>query len=71
MIIPIRCTCGKPIAHLYNKYIEYIRDEEEQDPQNAASVNISRQTFLEKTLGLKRYCCKIQITTSTNLMDKI
>lgn len=71
MIIPIRCmTCGKPVAQKYLDYLEYLRNEKEVDNDEGV-VDVSRQEFLEKKLGLKRYCCKKEITTSVNLMDKI
>ena len=69
MLIPIRCmSCGKPVANLYLKYLENIRKEKEE---TTSVVNISRQNYLEKELGLKRYCCKKEITTCVDLMDKI
>jgi len=69
MLIPIRCmSCGKPVANLYLKYLEHIKREKEQVGE---IVNISRQEYLEKELGLKRYCCKKEITTCVDLMDKI
>jgi DNA-directed RNA polymerase subunit N (RpoN/RPB10) len=69
MLIPIRCmSCGKPVANLYLKYLEHIRKEKEE---TTPTVNISRQKYLESELGLKRYCCKKEITTCIDLMDKI
>lgn len=61
-------SCGKPVAQLYLKYLDYIRKEKEE---TGAIVNISRQNYLETELGLKRYCCKKEITTCVDLMDKI
>lgn len=44
-MIPIRCySCGKPIAHLWEKYKEIIRSESPKDALDE--------------LGLKRYCCR-------------
>lgn len=72
MIIPIRCmTCGKPVAQKYRKYLEYLGNEKEVEPNSNGTVNVSRQEFLEKVLGLRRYCCKKEIISSVNLMDKI
>lgn len=35
MIIPIRCyTCGKPIAHLWNKYNEQLQLERNKELRN-------------------------------------
>jgi len=46
MIIPIRCfSCGKPIAHLWEKFKERVAKGEP-----AGKV-------LDE-LGLKRYCCR-------------
>jgi DNA-directed RNA polymerase subunit N (RpoN/RPB10) len=65
-------TCGKPVANKYLEYLDFLREEKEVVPNRVdGSVNITRQEFLEKKLGLKRYCCKKEITTSVNLMDKI
>lgn len=72
MIIPIRCmTCGKPVAQKYLDYLEYLRNEKETEPDSNGVVDVSRQDFLEKKLGLRRYCCKKEIISSVNLMDKI
>lgn len=46
MIIPIRCfSCGKPIAHLWEKFKEKIAKGEKAEK------------VLDE-LGLKRYCCR-------------
>ncbi len=46
MIIPIRCfSCGKPIAHLWEKFKQKV--ESGQDPKQALDE-----------LGIKRYCCR-------------
>ena len=46
MIIPIRCfSCGKPIAHLWEKYKKEI-----EKGRNANEVL--------NELGIKRYCCR-------------
>jgi len=45
-MIPIRCfTCGKPIAHLWQKYKEKIEKGEDA------------KKVLDE-LGLERYCCR-------------
>ncbi len=44
-MIPIRCySCGKPIAHLWEKYKEITKSESPKDALDE--------------LGLKRYCCR-------------
>ena len=46
MIIPIRCfSCGKPVAHLWEKYCEKVKAREE------------KKKVLDE-LGLERYCCR-------------
>ena len=46
MIIPIRCfSCGKPVGHLYEEYLERI--EKGEQPKKILDV-----------LGLERYCCR-------------
>jgi DNA-directed RNA polymerase subunit N (RpoN/RPB10) len=46
MIIPIRCySCGKPVAHLYEDYLEKVK------------LGMPKKQALDE-LGLKRYCCR-------------
>ena len=46
MIIPIRCmSCGKPIAHLWEKYKDRVAKGE--NPEKVLD-----------DLGLERYCCR-------------
>lgn len=57
MIIPIRCfSCGKPIAHLYEKYKERIDKGED------------RKKVLDE-LGLQRYCCRTMFLGHVDLID--
>jgi DNA-directed RNA polymerase subunit N len=59
MIIPVRCfTCGKPIAHLYNTYLERIQRGE--NPQKVLN-----------DLGLERYCCRRMLMTHVDLIDEV
>lgn len=59
MIIPVRCfTCGKPIAHLYDAFVEKTRRGE--DP---------KKVFEE--LGLERYCCRRMLMTHVDLIDEV
>ncbi len=58
MIIPIRCfSCGKPIAHLYEKYLELIKKE---SPKKAL-----------EDLGIERYCCRAMFLTHVELIDTV
>lgn len=57
MIIPIRCwSCGKPIAHLWEKYKEKVANGD--DP---------KKTMDE--LGLERYCCRSMFLGHVDLVD--
>ncbi len=59
MIIPIRCmTCGKPVAHLWEKYQEMIKK------------GMKPATVLDK-LGLERYCCRSLFLTHVDMSEKI
>lgn len=49
-------TCGKPVAHLWEKYKKEV--ESGKDPKKV----------LDK-LGLKRYCCRSLFLTNTDLID--
>jgi DNA-directed RNA polymerase subunit N (RpoN/RPB10) len=58
MIIPIRCqSCGKPIAHLWEKFKAEIKRK------NAGEV-------LDE-LGLERYCCRTVFLTHVDLIHDI
>ena len=59
MIIPIRCfSCGKPIAHLWEKYQEKIAKGEE--PGKALA-----------DLGLDRYCCRAMFLGQVDTIDQV
>ena len=59
MIIPIRCfSCGKPVGHLYEEYLE--RTNKGEDPK----------TVMDE-LGLKRYCCRALFLGHVDLLEKV
>jgi len=59
MIIPIRCfTCGKIIGNKYTSYCKLISTGESSD----IALN---------NLGIKRYCCRKNILTNVQLLEKI
>ncbi len=61
MMIPIRCwSCGKPIAHLWEKYKEAL---EKEGPEN-------RKKILDE-LGLNRYCCRAIVLGHVDLIDTV
>jgi DNA-directed RNA polymerase subunit N (RpoN/RPB10) len=46
MIIPVRCfSCGKPVGHLWEKYLERLKSNED------------RKKVMDD-LGLERICCR-------------
>ncbi len=56
-MIPIRCwSCGKPIAHLWEKYKERTDKGE------------SRKTVLDD-MGVERYCCRSMFLGHVDLID--
>ncbi|MEO2241178.1 MAG: DNA-directed RNA polymerase subunit N [Euryarchaeota archaeon] len=58
MIIPIRCfTCGRPIAHLWEKYVELV--EEGKSPKEALDE-----------LGIHRYCCRRMFLSHVDLLKE-
>ncbi len=58
MIIPIRCwSCGKPIAHLYEDFI------------NRVAKGENRKAVMND-LGLDRYCCRGMLLGQVDLIDK-
>ncbi|MBI2545658.1 DNA-directed RNA polymerase subunit N [Candidatus Woesearchaeota archaeon] len=58
MIIPIRCfSCGRPIGHLYEDYLE----KSKANPED-------RKKILDE-LGLQRYCCRAMFLGQVDLID--
>ena len=58
MIIPVRCfSCGKPIGHLYEEYVEQVK----ANPEN-------RKKVLDD-LGLTRFCCRAIFLGHVDLID--
>ncbi len=56
-MIPIRCfSCGRPIGHLYEKFLEL-------------SKKMSKKEALDK-VGLKKYCCRQVFLTHVELIDQ-
>ncbi|MGM5483101.1 MAG: DNA-directed RNA polymerase subunit N [Nanobdellota archaeon] len=56
-MIPVRCySCGKPIAHLWEKYKERIENKEDA------------QKVLDD-LGMTRFCCRQAFLSHVELID--
>ncbi len=59
MIIPVRCfSCGKPVGHLWEKYLERVKAGE--DPKKVMDE-----------LGLKRFCCRALFVGHIDLLEDI
>ena len=59
MIIPIRCiSCGKPVAHLWEKYLDKVKSGE------------SKKRVLDE-IGLERYCCRALFLGHIDIIDTV
>ena len=59
MIIPIRCwSCGKPVGHLWQDYLDKLGKGED------------RKKILDE-LGLERYCCRAVFLGHVDLIDTV
>ncbi|HLA23043.1 MAG TPA: DNA-directed RNA polymerase subunit N [Candidatus Nanoarchaeia archaeon] len=59
MIIPIRCfSCGKPIAHLWEKFKE----------KTSSGEDVKK--VLDE-LELERYCCRAMFLGQTDLVELV
>lgn len=57
MIIPIRCfSCGKPIGHLHQEFL----DRTEKGEETAKVLS---------SLGLERYCCRALFMGHVDLIN--
>ncbi|MDD5253874.1 MAG: DNA-directed RNA polymerase subunit N [Candidatus Nanoarchaeia archaeon] len=58
MLIPIRCkSCGKPIAHLWEEFVERSKTED-------------KKKVLDD-LGLERMCCRSEFISNIDLIDTV
>ena len=59
MIIPIRCwSCGKPIAHLHEEFVERAKKGE------------SKKDILDD-LGVDRYCCRAMFLGHVDMIETV
>ena len=59
MIIPIRCmSCNKPLAHLYDDYLERVK------------AGLEKGKAMDE-LGIKRYCCRALFLGHVDLLDTV
>ena len=83
MIIPIRCfTCGKPVAHLYDQYMELIKNDYYKNNSkdlkrfyDVDDINNEKNETLEckalNELGCTRYCCRRMLLSSIDMTEEI
>ncbi len=58
-MIPIRCmTCGKPVGHLYEKFMEKVAKG--SDPKQVLD-----------SLGVERYCCRSLFVGHTDMIERV
>ena len=79
MIIPICCfTCGKHIAHKWEKYHKLISEEYKkkkiyidiQSTNKINNINPIEKKVLDK-LKLRRYCCRRMMISHIDICEKI
>ena len=59
MIIPVRCwSCGKPIGHLWEDFLEKIDKEDD------------RKKALDE-LKIERYCCRALFLGHVDIIDNV
>ena len=64
MLIPVKCfSCGLPIAHKYEKYIEMKKDKNKDFHRD--------DIYIFKKLRIKRYCCKRMLMTNVDLVKQL
>ena len=86
MIIPIRCfSCNKPIAHLWDQYLDdvskyYANNVDKKNNNIIIKSNVedyiknNEESIEKKTLdklNMKRYCCRRMFLTHVDLCKKI
>ena len=77
MIIPICCfTCGKQIAHLWEKYIDEVTkvNNKKKDVKINISNDLNVETIEKKTLDkmkIRKYCCRRMFISHVDLCEKI
>ena len=74
MLIHVKCfTCNHLLGNKWNTY----KSEKEKLEKEKEESNLSEQEIIDKTilifekLGLKRYCCRMCITSTLDMTDII
>lgn len=79
MIIPICCvTCGKPLAHLWEKYHSEVqksyRDAKKPPQTRFVSTQLSEKTIEQSMLDelkIERYCCRRTMLCHVDISDEL
>ena len=59
MLIPPRCfTCGKPIGHLYDKYLNDVQAIHQEQEASGKKSDATPQKIVLDRIGFTRYCCR-------------
>ena len=74
MLVPVKCfTCNTLLANKWNIY----KSEKEKLEKTKEDSKISEQEYIDKTielfnkLNLKRYCCRMCITSTLDMTNII
>jgi DNA-directed RNA polymerase subunit N (RpoN/RPB10) len=80
MLVPVRCfTCGKPLSHLWNSYLEQISKsnnvEDISKEENDLTISDKEYNTPENRaftkLGIKKYCCRSVMLGTIDMTEKI
>jgi DNA-directed RNA polymerase subunit N (RpoN/RPB10) len=77
MIIPVRCfECGKLLADKWNYYQEKLREAKGNSYNkpvcfDGKTLPVTAEAEIFKQLQLTRYCCRKNLLTHVDLINKI
>ena len=72
MIIPMVCfTCGEPIAHLYETYLEYIGKINEEQEKNTNIEEKSKEFIALSKLKIGNDCCRRMFICQHDMYNKL
>ena len=70
MIIPMVCfTCGKPLSHLWDDYIDYVKKYELEDKKTKATQTPEFKALSDLKIG--RDCCRRMLLCQHDMYDKV
>jgi DNA-directed RNA polymerase subunit N (RpoN/RPB10) len=81
MIVPVRCTCGKVLSDKYRAYLEEVERALGGGDETSPGTLTGPLAFDKKAgevraaaldrLAINRYCCRTQMLTSIEIVDRI